>query len=464
MLMNKERKLGFGEGYSKFCHDYAAGTTILSGVVQVRGALKAQTVREALSIVQLRHPMLRAGFMDKEDDFDYFTFDEEPKTLPLTVMDRSGRDDWIDFHQKEYLTPFTDADDYLWRTTFLQNKEDESGEHELVASFHHSTSDGISLASFFKDFLYCCRCLADGENPDVKSLPITPSGEELLNLGTSWPAWIARNAVAAAFYLLEENKLYGYEAHAPLQLRRTRHVYHELDREYLPLLIALCKANGVTITALFSGVLMKACNEILGTEKGKSRQIAFTPFSLRKRFDPPLGNEHLGLYVGFVNTKYRVGPKNTVWDLAARFGEQLEKGIQRDIRMPGEFRKSLGRRFLTSFDKGLLKDVFQYGVGVTNIGAIDISARQGPFEITRIHFGTCRNWGDWLMLVHTSSLDGKLFFCSCYTEPLLGRDAAEKIMSRFVALLKGTVNESKLSAPTRDRADSRAWDNRGPAE
>ena len=176
--MRKERRLGFGEGYSMFCHDYAAGTTMLTGALLVKGPLNGELAGQALSMMQKRHPMLRARFIRKDNGRDCFSFDEDAECTPLMVITRSSVNHWVDIHQEQYKRPFKDSDNYLWRAVLLENKEQEASEHELVVAFHHATSDGISVARFFKDFIGGCFALVAGNDQDTTPLPVMPPVEE----------------------------------------------------------------------------------------------------------------------------------------------------------------------------------------------------------------------------------------------------------------------------------------------
>ena len=79
---------------------------------------------------------------------------------------------------------------------------------------------------------------------------------------------------------------------------------------------------------------------------------------------------------------------------------------------------------------------FHLGAGVTNYGVLDLPVKYGPLHLKGFFSGASRHWGDWLTLLHTTTVGGKLYSCFCYEEPLLSGNSAALIVKQFTSILK----------------------------
>lgn len=73
------------ETYVKYCHDNANGTTGVVAVAQLSGPLTADVMKQGLTSLQKRHPVLRAFLSDSDEKHDYLEIDDEPAIVPVDI-------------------------------------------------------------------------------------------------------------------------------------------------------------------------------------------------------------------------------------------------------------------------------------------------------------------------------------------------------------------------------------------
>ena len=432
--MVQHRALGLSEYYSKFCHDNARGTTKLMGVLQIEGRLSAENVKKSLHGMQKRQPMLRVGFGKPVVGEDVLQVDKVPNHLPIKIISREHDTQWQEIYETDMNIPMASHGSYLWRFTLLYGGDDVDALHELIVQFHHVVSDGISVAAFFKQLLKGMNVKA-GDDP----LPFLPAVEELIPESPRWWTFL-RKKIMSSFQFFTLKQLNKYETHVPLSQRSTRLLYREVDEKNLSALINACRKADTTLTGLITAVLSKSVFKLTHKRK-RLKQITYTPVSLRKKCKPHVPEDQIGCFVNFYQTTHLLKRGISVWDIARAYKEQLSNAMADSGNLsPRKFSKNQLNKFIASMNSGMLKNVFPYGIGVTNIGVADFSKHSKALQIRQFHFSTNRNLGDWLTLLHTSSVNGRLFLCFCFCDPLVGMDLANKLADDVATVLNAIAN------------------------
>ncbi len=430
------RELGLTEYYSKLCHDYANGATKLMGVLQVEGGVSVGAVNESLRGMLRVHPMLRACFQKQEKGSDRLIVNKAPDHLPMEVLSRESDTQWQDIYEEDINTPFSSHAPFLWRLKLLYGGDAPSAEHELMVQFHHVISDGISVASFFKQLLEGL----DGRFK--KPFPFFPAVEETIPDSPGWWTFFRKKMVSTGqfFTLMRLNR---YETHVPFSQRNTRMLYRRLDENKLSTLISACRKEGTTLTGLITAVLSRSVFRLYGQKKSL-KQITFTPVSLRKNCCPQVSENQIGCFVNFYQTTHILKEESGIWEIARAFREQLKNSMADTSNLsPRTFYKKWFNPLITSMSHGIIKHVFPYGIGVTNIGAADLIERAGGLKIRQFYFSTNRNMGDWLTLLHTSSVNGNLFLCFCVCDPLISMNSANRLANYVVDSLTAIADKKR---------------------
>jgi hypothetical protein len=154
--------------------------------------------------------------------------------------------------------------------------------------------------------------------------------------------------------------------------------------------------------------------------------------------------ERIGCFVDFIESTLAFDHDTPLWELARSYRKQLMDGIEYGGHMPTYYSKPLAMNIFSSMGKGMLKNIFQYGIGVTNIGRVNLQAHSEPFSITCFSFCTGRQWGDWMILLHTATVENTLYFCFCFAEPLISREVVDLIADQVVSQLS-SMNSNAIS-------------------
>ena len=139
---------------------------------QVEGATEIEQWRNALDLVQRRHPLLSVCIEKNGNQPPYFRQNMEAR-IPLRVIQEKNAGDRLLFQMAiELSIPFDAARAPLVRAVLLH----EDNQAVLILIAHHSIADGRSIAFVIRDLL---NALAG--NP-ISFLPLLPSHEALLGL------------------------------------------------------------------------------------------------------------------------------------------------------------------------------------------------------------------------------------------------------------------------------------------
>ncbi|MFY9985767.1 MAG: condensation domain-containing protein [Chthoniobacterales bacterium] len=139
---------------------------------EVQGTTEIQLWRDALKLVQRRHPLLSVRIETNGSGRPHFRQEVET-TIPLRVrQENNATRDWADEMELELSIPFDPQGAPLVRAVLLH----EADQAAFILVAHHSIADGRSIAFVIRDLLQALS----GRTLD--SLPLLPPHEEILGL------------------------------------------------------------------------------------------------------------------------------------------------------------------------------------------------------------------------------------------------------------------------------------------
>ncbi|WP_094674650.1 condensation domain-containing protein [Hydrocoleum sp. CS-953] len=176
-MKSVNRKLALLEKFMTLGHEVGGG--LIVNVVYLEGFLTPDTVKQALKLVQQRHPILQVYIVESNDEF-YFQ-SEGITAIPLQIIYKQDDNEAIKFAEKELHTKFTNGKNPLCRLTILY-PDSHHNSCEIIMTFHHGIVDGISCMQFIDELAFYCQQITDGENVStVESLKLLPPVEDLVN-------------------------------------------------------------------------------------------------------------------------------------------------------------------------------------------------------------------------------------------------------------------------------------------
>lgn len=430
--MSEKRKVGYMEMGMKLGVDFW-GTGSFTAMARVTGPLTGRLVEEALGLLRARHPSLRAYFSESSWRADYLELDDDPGKIPLNIIERKGEDQWMDLMEENMAKPLTDSDRCLWRVDLLLGED----LHEIVVTFHHSISDGRSAVTFFWELLEFASDLSAGEEPEVEPLPFLPPLEEMFVKKRSWGSWLLEIVPRYAFYpaFRSAGSMLKYESQAPIDRRRSKNIYREINAEQLERLIEACHREQTTIHSLLTASVALAAHRHVKGGRGKYIYSVMSTPDCRDLCRPAVGRDHIGCYVIFAPTMTKVDERTSLWQLARDYNWQLRRSMQ-DVLTPVTHSKVIAKAYNGSSNYGLFKNRYVLSIPVTNIGRIDRPSKVGPFEIERFNFSVSHNWGDSIMVLYAGTLDDAMYCTFGYQDPILSSESAEGIVANTMEILE----------------------------
>ncbi|MGE3919393.1 MAG: condensation domain-containing protein, partial [Gammaproteobacteria bacterium] len=316
-INHNTRPLGFWESACKFGHDFFSGTSNVTARVNVTGIIEPARIQTILKILFLRHPLLRAVIKEKSSDF-YFSLSANFADVPFKIFYCAKESDrhhkHVDFYlqivDEEQAKSFL-VEEYLWRIALIMCEN--SNNHTLVVTFHHSIADGLSAANFFHEFLMLYH-----DQMTFEKLPLLPSIESMLPSSISWNEFVKNKSLLND----KEKHLFPYQMYAPLPQRKPRNLYQEFSINETRSIIECCKKNEVTITAFLNAVLLVTACQL---EDIDDINIALhTPVNLRGNTVEKIEKYHFGCYISMVKTVHEhINKNDNIWMLAKSYKKEL---------------------------------------------------------------------------------------------------------------------------------------------
>ncbi|MBK8096664.1 MAG: amino acid adenylation domain-containing protein [Planctomycetes bacterium] len=286
-------------------------------VHEMVGALDVDALRRAFSLLQQRHPLLRArmAWQDLRQPH-WLVVDTE---LPFTSMTQSpddpeGAATWLHrFAANDRRSGFDLDLPPLWRCTHVPLPDDH---HALVFTWHHTLLDGWSMPLLFAELAAAYGAFAAGTVPQ---LPLVPPLHEHLT-------WLRRQDHAAAARFWRQQlagctgpTVPGLERLRAEPTRRDRHgeCERQLDAAIGQRLQATARQLGVTPSSLLQAALAFWLHRCGGTD-----DVVFGLTVSGRPAELPQADRRIGLFINTIPVRIRIDPDARVADLVDAVQQQ----------------------------------------------------------------------------------------------------------------------------------------------
>lgn len=424
------RRLGYMESYMFMVQKHLYGSTQICAIAQIEGFMSADVFKKALAIAFNSQPLLRAKIIEPSEEDAFFELSSKFADIPIKVLPRKDAFAWQKQSEAE-MQSVLPYDKYLWRATLLLNEDENKGCHEMIMTLNHIIADGISIAHFFDDFLKICADLISGKEPTVTTFVLHPPTEVLIAKNITWQDYV--NYKSSAMAQIPNVTTWSYETYKPIGERMTRHIFKVIGAEEVSALRIRAKQEQVTVNAALNAALM------LSAERQAQKTVGFNLLSMvdmRPRCQPPVEPNYLGCYYGSIGTHHtEVGSNTLFWDLARAYKKNFTECSEKQLYAPIEFPYSAVTELV---NKVVISknQTFNMGFGCSNLGVIDYPDSYGPFKLNAMYFSTCRQAGNFAILLHLATVHGQMFATFAYVEPLLSKNWAENFVAAYLDILK----------------------------
>lgn len=390
--------------------------------VKISGSPSLEQLQQALAKVQTRHPLLRSRIVKDKRGFPWFTTDDGPPAIPVSVVNRDSDEDWLRRSRQEWVTPFDMDKGPLIRMVWLRSPSVS----ELLMVFHHTICNGGSAVGLLQEILalWDQPSLSTGKEMEF----VTP---EKLLAGLTIPRSTRRkarlNSLMALMILSVKSAFLSRKNGATLSREKDYVINWKLDAATSTALFNYCKGLNITVNTALCAAFLTAFQSVRGSDKYKGITC---PVDIRK-YLPTLQKDDLFAFAMAITLPMEENKEESVWEKAARMQKdasaKMEKLNAADYLVPMEYAHATLRPLL----KLLRYSKPGLGLLFSNMGRLEIQKQYDSFEVDTVYSPTViGSFGDPTGIV-TTTFDGKMDFCflsneDCvpYTDALLIRQQA----------------------------------------
>lgn len=438
-LTSYERELSPLEQAMEVLNRRASSSNVIT-ICRITGPLSEQIIRQALDLIQCRHPRLNSRIVG---ELDSLYFQSGAMRIPLHVVEKQHNEQWQEVVLQE-LNQKIESDKCLMRAVVVCIKSEKNVSH-LLTTIHHAISDRSSSNRLHSEILTYCQKIASGEPIEqVASLPPLPPLQELLpksmqgfrGVVNAW-SFLSRDLFKRVWHRPETSDV---EKCVPIELRRCGMIHRRLNEEQTAQLVDCCRKKKTTVQgALCAAMLFAAARKISGCKKTDVRVSCNSHINLRKRLNPVVTDENMGVLASSITSFHTLRTNILFWDLARHVRQQLEAGLKsNDIFTKLSFSKKFYESYLDRPNKKRL-----WTVSITNIGRVNIPQIYGPFELEEIN-GVVANaaFGDVLTV---STFQGKMLLNFMFSEPTSNQETMEILANNVVSCIVNACRNDKLT-------------------
>lgn len=392
---------------------WAAGEALPVNIAvtgRIAGRTTPDLLREALSAVRQRHPLLAARIADPGRWQAWLTTDGVPDP-ELRVVEATTPDGWAHTVEEELQRPFDVRTGPLTRFVMV----DAGDSFDLVGIYHHLVADGLSACFVLRDLL---RWLAD---PTTEMAPVLAAPADDLLPG--------RRVNPADLRTVARN-LRGH-GRSPRPSGPFAYVTWSLDATETSALISRCRAERTTVQAALCAAFARALAD-LGHPSPAS--IA-TAVDLRRILRPSPG-ESVGLYASSFLLSVDSTACEDVWAVARGLRTDIFHHLRRDHLVPAvrvlRLLPFLSRKAMSSVLRRSETKQTRFDVSISNM-RLSIPIGYGPLHLRSV-YGAAHTSLSGTPLVAVIELDDQLFFGVTSTAGLHAAKLCTRAMSHLGAV------------------------------
>jgi NRPS condensation-like uncharacterized protein len=291
---------------------------IVTMVLRIKGYVSEQMLRQAVSMVQQRHALLRVRIETDTEHAAWFTSDALQE-IPIEIVPRESEDDWIEIHARASRLPFAFKTRPAIRFVLVQSPD----RSEVIILCHHIICDGMSLAYLARDLMVH---LGDPAR-EVEVLPAPPPIDlDNLPRDVSQPALIKFLIGRMNRKWAQEAVFFDQEDYEILTRTYWDHYHHdllsiELSEAETTALVARCRDEQVTVNSALTAAFSGAQSSAQGEKPYHAKTVIAA--DLRNRL-PRSPGEGMGMYAGGAELKLRYNHKRGFWENARQFHKRIQ--------------------------------------------------------------------------------------------------------------------------------------------
>jgi len=346
-------------------------TTQFAVVAEIDGTLKDDAWRQALDIVQRRHPNLSVRISGNDYSTAQLNHVDHCR-IPLRIIYTQSGESWNNVLEEELSTPLDITIAPLARAVLVQ----QPGKSVFMFISNHTIGDGMSVALVIRDIL----TVLSGRT--IEDLWPLSSLDELAGLSLKE----VENEEPARFEQVKNNLL-------PRTIVNVERL--KLSRSLTKKLIVRSKNENTTVHGALSAAIVLTLKTGSAASMQEEPVRILHPLSARTTLS--LG-EDFGLLINIVTLPYQPSLEQTFWDLA----REVRKGIA-ETQTPDWIAADINATqglFSNGLDVNTIEQALHQGtaheVMLTNLGRLSFASDFGHLQLKTL-------WGPMVLTPHTAA-------------------------------------------------------------
>ena len=407
------RKLGLVETQMSLFHARKGGTTQCMQVIQLTGSPAAQRLRVAAHWLFDNFQVLRCT-VTKESDGLYFAESARFEDISVRVTNVTSDVAFeLEACVDARLNAVLDPGKSLWAVELVQAADAAY----LFLIFHHSIVDAPSLFRIARTVL----AVLDGD--DVPSQSVCEAVPESVD---------QRMPAGQALPVAPGNTL-GYAQNAPLDARRSRSILTSLSLETSIAVRDFCRRTDIQSNSFLAAATAIEFQRVTGIADPIEIKSAV---SLRDGLVPISSRTALACYIATASARLHCTPGDPV-RIARDYQAQMYRDVLTNAIKRTEFTLSRMDTAISSVDSA---GRFVHGIGLTNLGEVQIAVAFRNFRVVNYWGMSNRNAGNGAVVVTALELAGRFAFSFVWVDPLIDSSTIRTFVRNFDSRLKGCLD------------------------
>ncbi len=433
------RKLGLVENLFEICHNL--GAMIDVNIARIEGTITDKILRQALDLVQKRHPILQVRIIASKEGFHFQS--EHASKIPLRVVDKQGENQWLDIVEDELHKKFPNNTVPLCRVTFLKSSADNIS--EIIVTFHHAITDGMSCMRFIHELLFYCQQISTGVLiPEVITMPMLPAVENIIDA----KLWQRNNIITNTHKKIVEEapkpKLI-MDGEAPTSERRNHLLPRILSQKMTLMLKKRCKEEETTVHGALCAAMLFGASQFT---------LADTPVyfscgsnvNLRKSCVPEISDDWMGCFVSGLDTNHILDKNTSFWNLARECKSKINDSINSGIHL-----KNINSDRISTINEELLIKMSEHNMGrnntihISNLGQFNLCQQYGIYRIKELYFATGQHVIGACFWLGVVTFHEQLFCSFAHVVPLISTKTAEFFADSVICIMQKACMPESLT-------------------
>jgi NRPS condensation-like uncharacterized protein len=422
------RKLGQLEETMEILNQRAKTWNVVT-ISRIRGNIQETVLRQALDIIQYRHPALNSHIINSRNSYYYQS--KGTGKLPLQVVNIRESQEWEAIVNAE-MNQVIDSSKYLLRVVLVKILNQQNINY-LITTTHHAITDGLSSVQLHSEILTYCQKITEGKSlPIVTTLEPLPPIEKLLPTWTnSFKSKLGRVALLLNIALQKywnQPKALRVEKYVPIPQRRCEIIHRQLSEESTQQFIQQCRQEKTTVqSALCAALMLTVSKQLTKSHEDNIRVSCLSYLDLRRRLQPEISQENMTVLAASIMGFYRITNNISFWELARKAKHTLNKKISQ-----GEIIQMIFlAKQLINFSL-LFPNQVSATVSVSNVGKVNIPHSYGELELEEISFVGSHALYAGMFIVHAATFQEKMTLNFVFSQPALNRQTIEKLVDNCI--------------------------------